>query len=32
MKKLSQAIALSAGTGLLITQISDVLTNQDNIL
>jgi len=29
MKKLSQAIALSAGTGLLITQISDVLTNQD---
>lgn len=29
MKKLSQAIALSAGTGLLITQISDILINQD---
>ncbi len=29
MKKLTQAIALSVGASLLLTQVTDVLTNQD---
>lgn len=31
MKKLTQAIALSIGAGLLMTQLSDVLKNQDKL-